>query len=257
LKQYLHRALFALSCILSFPVSAIVNLESLHFDKQKTGFGGIVNLSISGSSGNTENNRTKVDAGLHLTDNQTNDYLLMSYEYGESFGQTNTDKSFIHLRHIKKTKSFADWEVFSQAERNTFSRLSLRWLLGAGARFQLNKGKPDQTLIVGLGGFYSIEELDKRSGLTDDGTETLWRANSYVLFRYKINDTVRFTNTVYYQPRFSDAQDYRLLEQATLTVNLSDQLDLTLSLDISHDSQPPQLVEKTDISYLTGITYRF
>ena len=257
MKQYLHHALFALFCILSFPVNAIVNLESLHFEKQKIGFKGMVNLSLNGSTGNTENNRTKFDAGLRLTNDQTNNYLLMSYEYGESFGQKNTDKSFIHLRHINKTESVADWEVFTQAESNTFSRLSLRWLLGAGLRFKLGEKNLNKTFIVGLGGFYSVEELEKRTGLTDDGTETLWRANSYVLFRYKINDTVRFANTLYFQPRLSDAQDYRLLEQATLTVNQSAQLDLTLSLDMSHDSQPPQLVEKTDTSYLTGITYRF
>ena len=255
--KYLYRILLALCCIISFPANAIVNLESLHFEKQKNGFEGMVNLSLNGSTGNTENNRTKFDAGLRLTNDQTNNYLLMSYEYGESFGQKNSDKSFIHLRHINKTESIADWEVFTQAESNTFSRLSLRWLLGAGLRFKLGKKNPGKTFIVGLGGFYSVEELEKRTGLTDDGTETLWRANSYVLFRYKINDTVRFANTLYYQPRLSDTQDYRLLEQATLTVNLSDQLDLTLSLDISHDSQPPQLVEKTDTSYLTGITYRF
>ena len=38
---------------------------------------------------------------------------------------------------------------------------------------------------------------------------------------------------------------------------MTNALSLKLSLDLKHDSQPPQDVKKTDITYSTGIEYSF
>ena len=48
-----------------------------------------------------------------------------------------------------------------------------------------------------------------------------------------------------------------VLEQASLHVNLTRRLDLKISLDMAHDNRPPQLIEKTDTTYRTGIEYQF
>jgi len=72
-----------------------------------------------------------------------------------------------------------------------------------------------------------------------------------------MNDHVRIQSTTYYQPSFSDVDDFRGIEQATLLVKLADRLDLKLQVDAAYDSRPPQLVERGDLVYRTGIEYRF
>jgi len=47
------------------------------------------------------------------------------------------------------------------------------------------------------------------------------------------------------------------LEQASLQVKLTDRLDLSFSLEITHDSHPPQFVDQTDVICRTGIEYQF
>ena len=47
------------------------------------------------------------------------------------------------------------------------------------------------------------------------------------------------------------------LEEATLSVKMTDTLSLNASLDLAHDSKPPQAVKKTDTTYSTGVEYSF
>jgi len=68
---------------------------------------------------------------------------------------------------------------------------------------------------------------------------------------------VRVLSTTYYQPAVDDFGDYRLLEDAALSVKMTDSLSLKVSLNLAHDSQPPQDVKKTDTTYSTGIEYSF
>ena len=68
---------------------------------------------------------------------------------------------------------------------------------------------------------------------------------------------MRVLSTTYYQPAVDDFNDFRVLEEATLSVKMTDNLALNLSLNLSHDSKPPQAVKKTDTTYSTGIEYSF
>ena len=54
-----------------------------------------------------------------------------------------------------------------------------------------------------------------------------------------------------------DFSDFRLLEDATLSVKMTDTLSLNLSLNLAHDSKPPQSVKNTDTTYSTGVEYSF
>jgi len=242
--------------ITSLPASAIVNLDALHYQGKQEGLSGTLNAAFSGSSGNTSKSRSRLEASLRRATGHAVDYLLLNYQYGQSFGRTDTDKAFLHLRHIQGISRGTDWEVYTQGEQNRFARLSFRGLLGAGLRLGLYKRDPN-ALYLGAGGFYSEETLERRSGTDDAKREIQWRVNSYLLLRYGINDSVRFSNTLYYQPRIDDSRDYRLLNQARLTVELSRHLAITLTLDYSHDSRPPADVRPTDFSYLTGLNLKF
>ena len=149
-----------------------------------------------------------------------------------------------------------DLELFSQFEQNEFTRLSYRALLGSGLRFSIFKS-PHHRAYLGAGAFYSKERIEFISGLTDDGVEKFTRANFYFLSKYKITPTLSFSNGIYYQPRISEFSDYRALLESKFDIKLTKNLSFRLSLDISHDSNPSQTIKSTDISYMSGLKYKF
>jgi putative salt-induced outer membrane protein YdiY len=247
-----------LAVVLGLPLSAqaIVNVEGLRSGSQQPGLGGSVSLSVNGASGNTDKMAANASGRLNWQRSQSITFLIASYSFGETNQTRNTNKAFGHLRHVYQYTERMAFEGFVQAERNEFTRLTLRTLAGAGVRQRLHKSDNGQANL-GLGAFRSAETLDEQPGLTDSGTERLWRANIYLALDYAFNKQLRIESTTYYQPSTKDQNDYRLLEQAALKVSINDSLAIKLTLDIARDSQPPQAIKETDVSYLTGLEYKF
>ena len=237
---------------------AIVNIEDMRGDKVPEGFSGQFALDAGGERGNTDRSSLGVGARTQWKYGRTLDFIVFNYNSGQTNGQRDVNNGFVHARHIDPLTPTTAWEAFTQAGQNEFQRLSYRALIGGGGRFTLYRSSDQGSeLLVGAGAFYEREELDEAPGTTDAGIETTTRANLYVVFNYRLNDHVRIQSTTYYQPSFSDVDDFRGIEQATLLVKLADRLDLKLQVDAAYDSRPPQLVERGDLVYRTGIEYRF
>ena len=236
---------------------AIVNIESLRAGEPPQGYSGAVDLSVAGESGNTDKLGVNLGARLQWHGGAVTNFAIFRYAYAETSGVQDTNKLFFHARHIRRITALTAYEGFVQAERNKFARLSFRGLLGGGARLTLSKKPGVKSLHLGIGGFYSRETLEDKVGATDNGSQNTWRLNSYLNYLHHLNDQVSFLSTTYYQPAVEDFADYRLLEEASLSVKMSDTLSLNLSLDLAHDSKPPQGVKETDTTYSSGIEYNF
>ncbi|TNF37071.1 MAG: DUF481 domain-containing protein [Gammaproteobacteria bacterium] len=236
---------------------AIVNIESMRSDDETPGFKLQASFNVNGKNGNSQ--KTNLETGLLFRWNQqtSRQMLIMTYEYGETSDVKDTQNSFAHLRHIQDINSRLAWEVFTQMESDEFKRLSLRALLGAGVRINLVDQGASYKSWLGLGAFRSREELEEDPGITEDLTEYATRANIYHGFRYPLSETSRLFNTIYYQPVIGDAGDYRILEQFGISVDVTRDLSLKVSLDVKHDNEPPISVKQTDTSYNTGFEYRF
>ena len=257
LPQSAPRALsILLSAFFISPANAIVNIEEMRPPQQEDGWRGNVTLAISGDAGNTERSDFTASGQLFWQQAHVTRLIATSYSYGENSRNRNTNKGFIHLRHISQQTANIAFELFTQTTRNEFSRLSLRALVGGGARITLLKNRSD-AIYLGTAIFYLSETLEPHPTLTDDGTEKFWRGNFYLALRYQINEQMHATSTTYYQPALANGNDYRILEEGNLRVRLANQLDLKLSIEITHDSEPPQSVKPTDFSYKTGVEYRF
>jgi len=249
--------LLTLSISLFAPkTQAIVNIEGVRHGGTQQGLSGLLNLSFSGASGNSDKSAVTSKAQLVWQQQQAHTLLLASYHYGASNRVRDTNKTFVHLRHVIKRNDTWSEEGFVQAERNEFTRMSLRALVGGGLR-QTLYSSPEGQIHLGGGAFYSSEKFEEDPSYSDGGTEKLWRANIYLALGYSLNETVKLESTSYYQPSLKNSADYRLLEQAAASFSINDSLSLRLTLDIAHDNEPPQTIDKTDINYLTGIEYRF
>lgn len=239
------------------PANAIVNVESIRIGLSTPGVSGSLDLGLSGKRGNTDKDEYNISGRIQNNRDKSTNFIVASYDYGEVRNVTNTDKSFIHGRHVVQFRPKQAWEIFTQAEKNRFSRLSFRGLIGGGLRFTLAETAEQLGLYLGTGLYWSRETLDERAKLTDHGTESFSRANLYLVYKHKLNNQLSLISTTYYQPRLSNPQDYRALEQAGLSVKMTDNLNLKLLLDVTHDNHPPQSIKQTDISYSTKFSYRF
>ncbi len=258
MKKHTQFTLAALVAgVWSLPASAIVNIEDMRVGVPKSGYSGNLDLGISGKNGNSDKSEVAIDSRLQNHRDKTTDFVIFSYDYGESSNQRNANSTFLHGRHVMQLRQNSAWEAFVQAEQNEFTRLSLRALAGGGLRFTLKEAQDWIGIYAGIGAFYVRETLEQQPGLTDHGSDNFARASFYISYKHQLNSQVSLASTTYYQPRLDDGEDYRALEQATLAVKMSDSLALKLSLDISHDSKPPQTVDNTDISYMTAISYQF
>ncbi len=255
-------SLIKIAVFLFFPLlwpltaQAIVNIEGVRHINEKDGFSGELEISVGGSSGNTEKLSTNIGTRIQVREGKQTDFLILRYAYGESQGKRDTDRSFLHVRRVFQFSAWRAQELFVQAARDEFSRLSFRGLIGAGERYTLNESLESQAYF-GAGAFYLTERIEARKGTTDGGDDHFWRFNIYFTYTHQIDEQVYFLTSTYYQPVVDAFSDYRLREELTMSVKISGQFRLKVSLNIAHDSQPPQTVKKTDTIYSTGLEYRF
>jgi putative salt-induced outer membrane protein len=244
--------------LLLFPIAtmAIVNMDGLHFDNNKEAFTADLDLTLSGTSGNSNTEKVALNAQFNWIAARSINLAILGYQYGESNNVRSVNKAFAHYRYIYQLNSAMDWELFGQVEKNEFTRLSFRGLLGTGLRFSVAKTEQHHA-FMGLGGFYSKEEIEVSSGLTDGGVEEFGRANFYFLSKYSVSPTVSFSNVLYYQPRFSRFSDYRALFETKFDFKISKKLSFRLSFDVEHDSEPSQTIKNTDVSYMSGLVFNF
>lgn len=231
-------------------------MDALHFDKQEDTFSADLDLTISGSSGNSSQSKTALNGQFTWIKENSINLAVLGHQFGESNNIRSVNKSFIHYRYIHQLNSTWDLEIFTQFEQNEFTRLSYRGLLGTGFRFSAFRTQNHRSFI-GTGAFYSKEKVEFVTGLTDHGVENFTRLNLYFLSKYKINPSLSFSNVVYYQPHLSNFSDYRALLESKFDFKINENLSFRLSLDISHDSEPSQTIKSTDTSYMTGLKFNF
>ncbi|MFQ5589081.1 MAG: DUF481 domain-containing protein, partial [Nitrospiria bacterium] len=139
---------------------AIVNIEAMRQSETQEGFNGHVELSVRGVSGNTKKNGAQAGGRLQWRRGDLTHFAILRYAYGESAGRRDTNRTFFHGRHIRqKTARRAD-ELFIQAEKDEFARLSFRGLVGAGERFTLIQDPEKQRAFLGAGVYYASEKLE-------------------------------------------------------------------------------------------------
>ena len=238
-----------------FPTSAfaIINIEDLDLSLNEDGQKGRVGLAVKGASGNTTKIGAEADGRFILRRGPHLNMLIGSISYGKSNGRKDTNKAFVHARHRHMLNATWSLELFSQAQKDEFARLKLRALLGGGGRYSFKRD--GTTIHFGLGSFYEHEKL--KPGAAAVLSSNIWRANAYMAWHYAINDRVRLQNTVYYQPAWKDFGDNRISDAAALRIAINESIDLRLAIDVAHDSRPPIGVKPTDISYTTGLEFRF
>lgn len=233
------------------PADAAI-LNSLRgFDHEEKGWSGSVEGSYAASGGNTDES-TFASAGRVQWRGGRNTYRLMgSAERTTSRGEETAKSVMGHLRHNYDLTDRWATVAFLQAQHNPFQRLDSRYLAGLGLRFDLIEEGP-VLWSVGAVHMYESERIKDE----DDRTE-VHRLSAYSSAEAELREGVKLDALLFYQPRWSDFEDWRMLGQVELEVELTGVLALFTGYKIEHDATPPAGVEKTDWTTTTGLRASF
>jgi hypothetical protein len=213
MKSYIIAVILFLSVSGSSPVRAIVDIENARISQDNPAFQARLNTSVSGKSGNSDSRKSSLGGRLQWANVDSINFIIFDAEKGESSGISDSNKKFVHARHIRRISRSYDYELFAQLESDEFTRLASRRLAGGGARTELIASTTAHSMYLGIGLFASVEKLDERAGTLDAGSYHDIRTNIYLLNEHRVTENAVIKNTLYYQPNIDTGEDYRLLEK--------------------------------------------
>ncbi len=237
--------------LLAANVVAQVNVEDQRLERKKTGFSGSVSLSVELERGNSELTEIGFQPQFVYRYFSSQWFMLNSYSFVETRESSVINEGFSHLRYNYDLTPIVVLEALTQVQYNREQDLRDRILLGAGLRFELIKRAPFN-LAIGVTGMYEYEELEASRDIIRTP-----RNSDYVAVRWRANERVSISNTVYVQPAFDDISDIRVLDNFALTAGLSNWLALTLAVEYRYDSEPPDGIREYDLSLKNGLTVKF
>jgi len=219
------------------------------------GLHGTISTTLETKKGNTDKENYK--AGTRVVYDSNTSYITwgeLSGEYGEVDGVADTDKLYLHLRHIHAiTKEDIRWEVFGQLEKNKFKLIEKREVLGGGVRFKIFQIFESGQGYIGLGGFNEIISY------TDDNipSENNIRLNTYFAYTISLAEGSSLSYSLFYQPRYDKIHDYSKSHKLNVEVHIFKALYLNFRLSWDVDRAPPPNVEKQDFYQETTFVLKF
>ena len=81
------------------------------------------------------------------------------------------------------------------------------------------------------------------------------RNSSYISFTWLPKDYLEMISTTYFQPRLSQFNDFRILNQISFKVKATPHFSLSVKWNYLHDKAPAGTAPKTVYNFATGFTY--
>ena len=160
--------------------------------------------------------------------------------------------------------------MYKRQQYNEFIRLQRRLLAGAGLRVAAVE---NEHAAIHVGTAYMIENelIDLPEGgrhgedpnLTDPD-ELFHRWTTYVSLKlYMKEPKLALVNTIYIQPQWTDFSDYRLIDDAEITIEVASGFKVVWAFSLRYDSDPPldgeevPLVKRLDTSFSHNLRVTF
>ncbi len=236
--------------------AAIVNIEKMRKDSGEKGFSSSLSFTLSYIEGNTDVTSHKTTLRSDYAAERFRTFLVLSHQRGEKDDVRHLNKGFIHLRGIKPMTERYAVEGFLQKGYNDFTLLEDRRLIGTGIRTVLVEEEEDDRslgLYFGVGLMREREVID----YPPEEISTITRSTNYLSCRWQASEGTRFSGTLYYQPRFSDTGDYRILFDGGFAFALTKRIDFTFSVNYRHDNRPPIGIRNYDVEITNGFSLSF
>ncbi len=233
--------------------AGIVNVLAPTIGPPEPGFTGDLFAGVDLARGNEDTTALNGAAGFLFTDDSVEHQLMLksSAQYATAFGAVTAQKAMAHLRY--RWAFHAPWIAFTfvQVDHNAFRDLQARNLLGLGIERRLWRADWTEA-SVGLAG---MAEYEVRIDDADD-TLPVPRASAFFLLAVKLEDNLQLGSTTFYQPHLLDPiNDWRFLEELTLSVAIGEHLGWANTLHVEIDQLPAANIESFDLAASSGLTY--
>jgi len=167
-------------------------------------------------------------------------------------GEKLENSGISHIRYNYRFHPRIAWEVFIQGQYNKISLIDFRAIVGTGPRFQLFNSEKYK-FYLGTLVMYEHEELT--DGITP--IQRTVRGSSYLSFSVYPTKTFSIISTTYYQPRFSQFNDYRISSQSSLVIELFNNFAFSTNYTFTYDAFPAIGIPNSQYDFTTGIAYSF
>ncbi|MSN26525.1 MAG: DUF481 domain-containing protein [Geobacter sp.] len=131
-----------------------------------------------------------------------------------------------------------------------FKDLNLRTIVGPGVGYQI-WDEPQKALAVEAGLAYYSD--DHRIASDKSWIAARLAAN----FRYKISDSIMFTNDLVLYPSLGNMADFNLRNEAAIATGLGSGWSLRLANILDYNNSPAAGTKSTDSNFLVGLQYAF
>lgn len=174
---------------------------------------------------------------------------LTDYKYTATGKEKLANQGFQHFRYVLKAKPKIFYETFTQLQYNDQIKLKLRWLLGAGVKFNIIS-KEKKHVNLGLSYMYEFnEEVDPEMYFRNH------RLSSYLVLNFIFFDNLNVLSTTYYQPDILNIHDWRLSSKTAIHLNITKKLLFKVAFDLTYNSRIPPNVPHTIYALSNGITW--
>jgi putative salt-induced outer membrane protein YdiY len=231
----------------------IVNIERQRISTDTSGWFGHAMGSFAGSKTTKSILAVAGSTLLEYKSPSTNDLWLLITEISliKSDSEKFSNSGFGHLRYNRKLGNVVRWELFTQIQYNSLTKIDQRILGGTGFRFKLTPYE-NARFYFGISYMYEYEKL-----LDPELYHKDHRGSSYFSFTLTPTETVTMMSTLYVQPLLKDAKDYRISNESSLVLGITKKLSLNASFKYAYDSRPPEGVPVSTYSFSNGIELQF
>lgn len=224
-----------------------------HVRRVMTGWEGNANIGFSYTSGNSNN--ITMATGLRATKTRPNDGFtiyarsLWNSNHGAVASVTTQNAFWGGARYDrtidKKLFGFVSYDF----ERDKPRRLQFRSVAGAGLGHRTIKNERTE-LEIFVGGAWN---RTWQANLDSDTPEAL----AGFTFKQRINDKLRFQNAMTYFQNVTDRTEYRMILDATITVDVTKKVGFFISIGDRFNNDPLGHAERNDFLFTTGMKWNF
>lgn len=225
---------------------AQVNVEVLRSSLAESGAGGKIDVSITTYQGNTRGTNLGASVLFGVSDGPHLAYAHANGRYAHMGGDVQVANYFTHVRYNYRLAASVWGEALAQAESDRFRRLTLRQLLGTGVRVAV-LDLLDGALYYGATYLFEYNRLGAEQ--VPVRPDVVHRLGQYVSAVVDIEDARAVASTtLYYQPRFDELTDYRLLWVSSLEFKVVGHLSAGINATVRRENPVLAGLEPMDVT---------
>lgn len=231
---------------------AQVNVEEIRKDiEDNQTVSGIIEFGMDARGGNKEQVLAHGAGLLALSTNPNLIFFSASGEY-EFEHDVEGKEYMLHLRDNLKIWKFIYADIFGQYESDEFRKLRSRSIVGAGLRLDYDWTDWFSTV-------YGTSYMPERNVVEGRSKPLVYqRWNNFATILLKVSSTTKIGTTAYYQPAFTDFDNYRFYTTLAIKVKIYDSLEAKVVGTYRYESKPlGEDVKSRDFRVKNALEYSF